>query len=131
MNPIDPAELSALLDGELPPDRAAQVRGTIDADPALQAEFQRLSALDARWFAAGASAAFQPRPVSLTSPRFTWPLRIAALLSAILLIRFVPKFLAPSLGMLLHFAALVVLLAWTRSRAISPPQLSRIDAATP
>lgn len=62
MNGVDPAELSALLDGELPPDREAQVRAAMEADPALRAGYERLSRLDAAWSAAAASAAFRPQP---------------------------------------------------------------------
>ena len=60
MMPIQPEELSALLDGELDAARAAQVRAAIQMDPVLREEFDALSAADAAWGAAADSAAFTP-----------------------------------------------------------------------
>lgn len=61
MKPIDAAELSGLMDGELDPNRAAEVRKAIEEDPALQQEWARLSQLDAACLRVGAQAGFQPQ----------------------------------------------------------------------
>lgn len=58
MNPVQPEELSALLDGELDAARAAEVKAQIQADPMLCHEFEALRAVDAGWRAAADSAAF-------------------------------------------------------------------------
>lgn len=60
MNPVQPEELSALLDGELEPARALEVRAQIAIDPALRLEFETLSAADAAWWVAAGSGAFVP-----------------------------------------------------------------------
>jgi anti-sigma factor RsiW len=61
MSPLDPAELSALLDGELSPARAEEVRCSIAADPALRAVYDRLVGQDAQWKAGAAQLTFQPQ----------------------------------------------------------------------
>lgn len=61
MDPIDPAELSAYLDGELPAARAEEVRAALDRDPALRASYERLASLDADCKARASAAMFQPR----------------------------------------------------------------------
>lgn len=60
MNPVQPEELSALLDGELNAARAAEVKAQIQVDPMLRHEFETLRAVDAGWRAAADSAAFTP-----------------------------------------------------------------------
>ncbi len=67
MNPLDPAELSALLDGELDPRRAAEVQALIAADPGVGAEYESLRLADARLRTLAAPAQFQPR-VALPAP---------------------------------------------------------------
>jgi anti-sigma factor RsiW len=61
MNPVQSDELWALLDGELEPDRAFEIEAQMAADPALRRQFEALSATDARWRLAAASAAFMPK----------------------------------------------------------------------
>lgn len=61
MIPVRPEELSALLDGELDPARAAEVQTQIQDDPALRQEFEALSNSDAAWRAAAGSATFTPQ----------------------------------------------------------------------
>jgi hypothetical protein len=60
MNPIDPAELSALLDGELPARRAQEVRHALRVDPALASAFESLARLDGACKAQAAGLAFTP-----------------------------------------------------------------------
>ena len=100
--PVEPHELSGLLDGELDPQRVTEIRCAIEVDAQLRAEFDRLSALDHAWSAAVTGAAFRPR-VSL--PAYSPPVRLAVVLAVGLLIlvaaRLVPK-------MMLSFASAVV-----------------------
>ena len=49
MHPIDPAELSAFLDGELPAERADEVRAALARDPALRQSLRAAGRLDADW----------------------------------------------------------------------------------
>jgi anti-sigma factor RsiW len=60
MSDLDPAELSALLDGELDPVRAREIEALIAADPALAAEFEQLKRMDGRLRSAASAAAFRP-----------------------------------------------------------------------
>jgi anti-sigma factor RsiW len=108
--PLDPAELSALIDGELSPDRARVVEAMLARDPALKAEFDALRAQDAGWREAAGDATFvpavrlpQPAPAAVTGPG------LAAVVLLLLAARFGGKFieaLGPSL--LLNLAALVL-----------------------
>lgn len=58
--PVEEFEISALIDGELEPSRAAEVRAAIEADPSLRAEYERIRAADEVWTTAGRSARFMP-----------------------------------------------------------------------
>jgi anti-sigma factor RsiW len=91
MNPVQSEELSALLDGELRPERAAEVRARIAADPALRAEYTALARLD-DWARAEAEAAAFTPTVRLPASRSVsgWGWAVAGAL-ALLLVRFVPK----------------------------------------
>ncbi|HEY0106440.1 MAG TPA: zf-HC2 domain-containing protein, partial [Rhizomicrobium sp.] len=61
---MNPAELSAYLDGELPPERTREVERLLAADPGLRAELDALRRSDAAFRAAAQTAAFRP-PVRL------------------------------------------------------------------
>lgn len=61
MRPIDPAELSALLDGELDASRAAEVRAALAGDAALRAQYEALAQADAQLRAFAASLELNPR----------------------------------------------------------------------
>jgi anti-sigma factor RsiW len=60
VKPVQPEELSALLDGELDGVRAREVEARMATDPALRLEYEALAASDADWRAAAGSAAFTP-----------------------------------------------------------------------
>ncbi len=60
MQPVDPAELSAYLDGELTPDRAREVAALLATDPDLRSSYDELASTDADWIAAASSACFSP-----------------------------------------------------------------------
>jgi anti-sigma factor RsiW len=60
MTPLNPAELSAYLDGELSETRAREVAAMVAANPALRDELDMLGSEDAAWRVAAGSAAFRP-----------------------------------------------------------------------
>ena len=61
MNPVQPEELSALIDGELDPTRAAEVQSQIEANSELRTVFRALSAQDDSWRTAARTATFVPQ----------------------------------------------------------------------
>jgi anti-sigma factor RsiW len=60
MNPLDPSELSAFLDRELPAERMPEIEALAESDPGVRAELESLASLDAHWRASARSAAFRP-----------------------------------------------------------------------
>ena len=60
MTPLNPAELSAYLDGELSETRAREVAAMVAANPALLDELDMLGNQDAAWRVAAGAAAFRP-----------------------------------------------------------------------
>jgi anti-sigma factor RsiW len=60
MNPLDPSELSAFLDRELPAERMREIEALAEADPGVRAELESFARLDAQWRASARSAAFRP-----------------------------------------------------------------------
>jgi anti-sigma factor RsiW len=132
--PIDPAELSALIDGELPPERARKVEALIAQDPALRAEFETLRGLDARWRANASAALFEPM-VRLPQAPAHFPLRrVAAVVVALILARIGGKFvegMAPALLLNLAALALVAVTVLAAARADHPAGPARSRSALP
>jgi hypothetical protein len=60
MNPLDPSELSAFLDRELPAERMREIEALAESDADVRAELEALAGLDAQWRASARSAAFRP-----------------------------------------------------------------------
>ena len=113
MTPLDPAELSAFLDGELPPARAREIEALLAEDAGLRAEYEALRQTDADWRQAGAAAMFVSQvrlPLAARGPAISlWPGAIAA---ALLLARIAAKFIEPvAPSLLLNFAGLA-LVGW-------------------
>lgn len=114
MNPIEPAELSAYLDGELSPERAQEVEAALASSPALRTELKSLAADDARWRAAACSAAFRP-DVRLPRARALGVRAGPTLLAVALLlgVRLLPKLVGTlTLALILNALALTVIMAW-------------------
>lgn len=114
MTPLDPAELSAFLDGELPPARMSEIEAMLTGDANLRAEYEALRRADANWRQAGAAAMFVP-PVRLpTTDRVAamslWP---AAVVAVLLLARVGGRFIDPVAPSLLLNLAALVLVGWT------------------
>lgn len=111
MTPVQPEELSALLDGELSVDRARDVERQIAVEPELRREYQRLRQDDARWRRAAQTAAFPPAlrlPHEGRRPgRFAGTVALVLLLAAVRVEGKVTDVFLLSFGM--HAVALVCL----------------------
>jgi anti-sigma factor RsiW len=117
MSAIEPAELSALLDGELSAERARAVEAALASDAALRAEFEALARADAAWRAHARTAAFVPAIAETPAARTAigWP-AAATLIAALAAFKLLTK-LGDGLSwpFLLHgaaFAALLFALPW-------------------
>lgn len=112
MKPLAPEELSALMDGELDPARAREVEEIIATDATARDAFARLLELDRVCRMAADGAAFEPA-LTLDEPaRRAWSsLTVMAMVAALTWVRLAPKWMtSPAPGLLLHAAALAVLL---------------------
>jgi anti-sigma factor RsiW len=114
MKPIEPTELSGYLDGELAPDRLREVEAALARDSSLRADYEVLANADRAWKSIARSAEFVPRTQlrsarSLTNSRFA----IATVLVLLVVLRMMPKVIdVVAWGIVLHAAALVLLLQW-------------------
>ena len=126
--PAEEHEISALIDGELEPTRAAEVLSAVQRDPARHAEFQSLAEADRTWAGAAKSAQFMPAVVwdALSpSPRLAHVWILAALALVAVAGRLMPKLLAMDLApaLMLHGVVLlaVIAVAVSISGRIVPP----------
>ena len=129
MLPIDPAELSALVDGELPPARAAEIRAAIAQDPVLRQTYEQLVALDADWKSRASAAAFRPRVQlreSWVPGRMFTAAFVVGLLAFRILLKIQPAFVEATLGTLL----LVFVIGWGLQRIIRATDDDRNRTAT-
>lgn len=124
MTPIDPAELSALLDGELSAERAAVVRQALADDPALRAEYEAMLRCDTAWKAAAATARFTPQ-VSLHQSLWGYRLRAAGVVSGLLLLRIALKVMPSALAVPIETVLLTVLLVWGVRRLLVASEAER------
>ncbi len=108
---IKPHELSGLLDGELTPQRAEEIRRLMDEDAGLRAEFERLQRFDKAWSTAGSQAAFLPEIIlpPQGKARAWWLTRLVPGLCFLLAARLLPK-LGPAFMLSLAVHAMVMLL---------------------
>jgi anti-sigma factor RsiW len=114
MNPIDPVELSAYLDGELSPARAREVETALASSPALRAELDALAEADKTWRAAARSAAFRPdvRLRGATVPKVSI-CRTAGAAALLLAVRFLPKLAgALDVELIANGIALAIVIVW-------------------
>jgi len=131
MSSIDPAELSALLDGELDPERASMVRQAIASDPVLRAEFEMLKRLDRTVAEAAAAAAFAARVVIPEMVPQSHLLRSVAAfvlaLCALLVVYILPKllYLALSTNVFLHIILFALIMAWAFRLVMSTEEVER------
>jgi hypothetical protein len=116
MKPIKPEELSALLDGELEPGRADEVRRAISEDAGLRELHRRLADMDNDLNAFAAACQFNPRlsPPS-DVPAFNisisgisvWPVAVC-----LLIVHCLAKVLPFSSSIGIQLAALALLVVW-------------------
>lgn len=128
MRPVEPAELSALLDGELSPDRADQVRQALATDPTLRRQFERLAALDVRWRSAAELAAFRPH---VTAPARSRAGVLVGTALALVTLRLVLKLLPPGIAIGLELLALIGGAGWVLGRVLCAvdADLSQVKAS--
>lgn len=128
MIPIEPAELSAFLDGELPASRAEEVRIALAQDPELRQSFEQLAALDADWKARASAALFRPR-VRLERGVVRGRLLIAAAVVGLVLFRIALKSQPPVLGTAVDTLLLAVLVSWGLRRIMQATDADRAACA--
>lgn len=124
MTPLDPAELSALLDGELTPERAAVVRQALANDPVLRQQYEALANRDTSWKQTAATAAFRPR-VSLDRGLWSYRFRAGATLAGLLLLRLALKVMPTAVSVSLEVVLLTVLLVWGVRRLLAASEVER------
>lgn len=117
MKPIDPMEVSALVDGELTPQRAAEVRQAIARDAALREIYEQFTMVDADLNRYAAASTFNPR-VSLSSAIGTTRLYLPHIILALLAARLIVKLTPLGFGITLQAVILLALLAWIVARLV-------------
>ena len=115
--PIDAEKLSGLLDGELTPGEAEQLRRAMAGDEELARQFAQLQSLDGEMKALGQSAAFQPH-VRIPMNASGAPLPLFWVIVAVMILRIASKALPLPMSCVLGAAALALLLSWGLSRLI-------------
>ena len=124
MKPIDPMELSALLDGELSPERADQVRRAIAEDESLRREYEELAALDADLKARAQAAVFAPRvsfldAAALPGAAVFAPLPLIIVVLALMAARLALKAAPAALDVGLETGALALVVTWGLRRLLA------------
>jgi len=114
MNSVDPAELSALLDGELSPERTEKVRGALAENSELRSVFENLLAVHRELTACGLAARFRPRIWLPSGTRFP-VVDVLGFAVAMLILRVTVKFVPLGVGVILQATALAVVLWWVSS----------------
>lgn len=114
MKPVEPAEVSALLDGELSPERAAQVRQAISEDSKLRSVYEELSAVHRDLTVCAAAAQFQPR-ISLAQSTSHPAVGVLGFALGLLVFRVIVKLLPMGIGAALQVTALALILWWVSS----------------
>jgi anti-sigma factor RsiW len=124
MKPVDPAEVSAMLDGELSPERAEQVRHAIAEDEELRLMFDELSVVDRDLKAHAVAARFRPR-ISLSKSASFPAVGVIGFTVAVLILRLAVKVLPLSLSIWLQAAVLVFVIWWMSSHLVRLTQDER------
>ncbi len=127
MTPISPEEISALLDGELAPERAGEVRRAIAGDERLRQIYQRMSHAHRDLSSFAAACQFEPRialpplsPLSGTA--------IYAVAFGLLAVRILAKVLPMVPGIWLQGLAIALVAAWIVGRFLPKLDVDRWQA---
>jgi hypothetical protein len=122
MEPINPEELSAYLDGELDANRAREVKTAIENDAAIRQAYQIIAEADSAWRSAAQSAGFRPK---ITIPsRFALgsPASMCTAILCLLIVRALPKLSdALTWGLMLQGIALGGMMVWVVVLASKSP----------
>jgi len=119
MKPVQPEELSALLDNEVEPRRAQEIQDELDSNKVLRVQFESLKRWDEEFSKAADTAVFAPSvqlPTARTSkvPDVAIELMASVLASFMMLVRVVCKiFDVPELTWGLNSVAFVAMLTAT------------------
>jgi anti-sigma factor RsiW len=109
MKPIEPSEISGLIDGELMPSDAERVRRALAEDEALHAQYDELATLHEDLKILATAVAFRPRislAPSLTRIRFDMPMLIVAAL----ILRLAMKMMPVAAGCIIAMGVLVLVI---------------------
>jgi len=117
MRPIDPAEISALIDGELPPERAREVRRAIAQEASLRRVYEQLVRLDTDLKAAAAQVMFQPH-VELPRATGGYGMRVFLAAAVLAIVRLAMKWASPGLATIFAAALLAVVVGWVLQRLV-------------
>lgn len=128
MLPIDPAELSAYLDGELPAGRAEEVRAALARDPELRQSYDLLVVHDADWRARAEATMIQPHVRFAGTPWAARVLTVTGVVLGLLLFRMALKALPPLYGASLEAILLVLVIGWGLGRIL---HATDVDARRP
>jgi hypothetical protein len=111
MKPISPEEISALLDGELPADRAEEVRRAMVEDERLRRIYEQMASTDSALSSLAAACQFEPQlSLPSVSPVLGFP--ICAVASGLLIVRILEKLLPFGPGIWLQALVLAIVAAW-------------------
>ena len=115
MRPISPEEISALLDGELMPQRAEEVRRAVAEDERLRQIYEQMAGTDSALSAFATACKFEPH-VSLPSisPVLGFPVYAVAL--GLLIVRILAKVLPFAPGIWLQALVIALVVAWLLCR---------------
>jgi anti-sigma factor RsiW len=111
MKPIDPTDISALLDGKLSPEDTDRVRRALAENSSLRCEYEELAALDAELKASARAAMFLPEvvlPKRSKDIRLNLPLLVLILVALRFGIKATPLFI----GSVVEIVFLFILLGW-------------------
>jgi hypothetical protein len=117
MRPISPEEISALLDGELMPERAEEVRRALAEDERFRQIYEQMAMTDSDLRTFAAACQFQPH-ISLPSisPVLGFPVYAVAL--GLLIIRIVAKVLPLIPGIWLQASVIALVITWLLYRLL-------------
>ena len=118
MKPVGPEEISALLDGELAPQRAEEVRLAIAEDQRLREAYQQLADMHDDLNCYALACQFNPSLSLPSLPRTTLDTSIWAIAFGLLAVRILAKTLAfgPAVGV--QLLALALFVAWLLCRLL-------------
>ena len=130
MKPIDPTEISMMIDGELDPEREKIVCQAITEDESLRREYENLISLDSALKSYGNEIMFQPN-VQIPQSLPLQPVHFPLLGIPLLILHIAIKFLSPILGSILVLSLLCFVISCIlRSMLRASDQECRILGAT-